>query len=887
MKPEDDNTQSFVALTRGTMVSHYKIISKIGAGGMGEVHLAEDTELKRKVALKFLPPHLCQDEDCRKRFKREAQAAAGLDHPNIVPVYEVGDFSGRPFFSMAHIGGQSLREVIKQGKLIVNEVIDLAMQVCEGLHEAHGAGVVHRDIKPGNIIIDEKGKPRLLDFGLATVAGEEKLTRTGSTLGTVGYMAPEQVEGKKVDHRADLFSWGVVLYEMLTGRRPFEGENDAAVVNAITNSTPEPIARFKSGTSAELQSIIDKALAKDPSLRYQHADDMKTDLHRLEAGYEPTGAKSRRRLVFSVAGISLITIAAMFFYSLYGEFRTEADPEYRQRQITFHGDIYSFDLSPDGRYLAYTRGEMYNVKNSDPMCAYVRDLEGGEPILIHQDKWVTDVNWSLDGTELLVRADNDSIGGFYLYPRLGGSARRYQIGKSSTWWQVTWAPDGSGFAISYDIIPDDVFFVDLQSGDIRTVKAQGNFDWIYNISWSPAGDFLLMRTGDGDGFKYWTMAIQDGAMTRIEADSMRFPRWGKDGRSIVFQSWSDRMCRLMEVPVEPQTGTPVGEPITIVDDLEAYQGIDSKGIASSRDYSRVAFVRKVSWCNLWMAELGLSQKTGEVAKYAITEGTAYQHSPVFSPDGRTIAFVKSVDGRGRVHLLELETNEVRQLTFTGRGDFGPVWSPDGRRLAYAMTDDNGGHVAIISVSGGTPDVYDSTLVSLEWKDWQPLAWEPGQFILYRETGDKITKQLDPVKRISVPIIPEDSTFLKYGAIYSPSGNEIALFWNRSARVSEYKDQNESDRATWIISVRDSTRQRVCDMATPVKWTADGASLYVWFWEDRRLEILHLASGVRDTVLVLPETKDIGGVLSPDCDRFVYSVEVLTADIWLAERIEPD
>jgi serine/threonine protein kinase len=236
----DDKTRTHVILSKGTLVSHYKIINKIGAGGMGEVYLAEDTKLKRQVALKFMPAHLASNADMRTRFTREAQAAAKLDHPNIVPVFEVGEFNGRPFFAMANIEGHSLKEVIKQGKLSSAEAVDYAKQICEGLHKAHSAGIFHRDIKPANIIIDQDNKPRILDFGLATLSGEEKLTKTGSTLGTVGYMAPEQIEGKKADHRADLFSLGVILYEMLTGRRPFEGDNDAAIVRAITDAAPEP-----------------------------------------------------------------------------------------------------------------------------------------------------------------------------------------------------------------------------------------------------------------------------------------------------------------------------------------------------------------------------------------------------------------------------------------------------------------------------------------------------------------------------------------------------------------------------------------------------------------------------------------------------------------------
>jgi serine/threonine protein kinase/tetratricopeptide (TPR) repeat protein len=305
---DDDPTRSFTNLAVGTRVSHYRIISKIGAGGMGEVYLAEDTELHREVALKFLPLHLCQDEDCRRRFKREAQAAAKLDHPNIVPVYEVGEFSGRPYFVMAHIEGRSLYEVIKDDKLSISDAVGYTIQICEGLHKAHASGVVHRDIKPGNIIIDRENRARIVDFGLATVSGQDKLTKTGSTLGTVGYMSPEQIEGKLVDHRSDLFSVGVILYEILTSHRPFEGDTDVAIARSITDKSPEPIARYKSGTTGELQQIIDKALSKDASLRYQHADGMLADLRRLGVQSSITSQHKRSYLI---AGMLLVLIIAV------------------------------------------------------------------------------------------------------------------------------------------------------------------------------------------------------------------------------------------------------------------------------------------------------------------------------------------------------------------------------------------------------------------------------------------------------------------------------------------------------------------------------------------------------------------------------------------------
>ena len=277
-----DNTRSFTPITKGTMISHYKIIEKIGAGGMGEVYLAEDTKLNRKVALKFLPPHLCQDEDCRARFKREAQAAAGIDHPNIAGIYEVGEYNGRPFYSMQVVEGQSLREVVAGKDLPVERIIEIAIQVCEGLQAAHDKGIIHRDIKPSNILIDSHGRVRIVDFGLAAIRGSEHLTKTGSTLGTIGYMSPEQIEGKDIDQRSDLFSLGVVLYEMIASRPPFEGDTEAATLKSILNDTPEPLARYKKDVPDELQRTVSKLLEKDVEMRYPNAAGIISDLKRLK-----------------------------------------------------------------------------------------------------------------------------------------------------------------------------------------------------------------------------------------------------------------------------------------------------------------------------------------------------------------------------------------------------------------------------------------------------------------------------------------------------------------------------------------------------------------------------------------------------------------------------
>ena len=282
--PEDDSndiTRSYLQLSNGTIIGHYRIIEKIGAGGMGEVYLAEDTSLSRKVALKFLPPHLCHDADYRARFQREAQAAAKLSHPNVITIHEVSEYNGRPYFVMEHIGGEALADFIKKHDQSIEKIIDLSIQICEGLNKAHQAGIIHRDIKPSNVLIDNDGRAKILDFGLAAIEGTDKLTRTGSTMGTLHYMSPEQTRGEEVDHRSDIFSFGAVLYEMITGQRPFKGDHEPAILYAIGYEEPEPLARYKTGVPDELQRIVGKMLAKDRSLRYQHADELLADLKRL------------------------------------------------------------------------------------------------------------------------------------------------------------------------------------------------------------------------------------------------------------------------------------------------------------------------------------------------------------------------------------------------------------------------------------------------------------------------------------------------------------------------------------------------------------------------------------------------------------------------------
>jgi len=280
----------------GQTISHYKILAKLGEGGMGVVYKAEDTKLKRTVALKFLPPGLTRDPQAKERFLHEAQAAAALEHQNICNIYEIDETEDQIFIVMSFVQGENLKEKIDDGPLKMDDVLKIAIQAAEGLHAAHEKGIIHRDIKSANIMVTEKGQVKIMDFGLAKLKGQTKLTKEGSTLGTAAYMSPEQAQGIDADHRTDIWSLGVVIYEMITGQLPFKGEYEQAVVYSIMNEQPEPITALRTGAPMELERITNKALSKDPSERYQHADDLVVDLKKLEKDTKPEITPSLRSI---------------------------------------------------------------------------------------------------------------------------------------------------------------------------------------------------------------------------------------------------------------------------------------------------------------------------------------------------------------------------------------------------------------------------------------------------------------------------------------------------------------------------------------------------------------------------------------------------------------
>ena len=309
-----------------TFAGRYKIIEELGRGGMGVVYKAEDTKLKRTVALKFLPPELTHISEVNERFMREAQAAAALDHPNICTVYEFDEAEETSFISMAYIEGQSLKKKTESGPLELDEALRIATQIAEGLGEAHKKGVVHRDIKSANIIVTERGQAKIMDFGLARMTGGTLLTKEGMAMGTIAYMSPEQARGEEVEHRTDIWSLGVVLYEMFGGQLPFKGEHDQSVVYSILNEKPKPITDLRSEIPLSIGQVVSKALEKNPDERYQQVEELLDDLKSISSGIVPEEIKvrlrkaqllKRKKSILYAGGAGLIILMAVIAISLF------------------------------------------------------------------------------------------------------------------------------------------------------------------------------------------------------------------------------------------------------------------------------------------------------------------------------------------------------------------------------------------------------------------------------------------------------------------------------------------------------------------------------------------------------------------------------------------
>ncbi len=859
----------------GQTVSHFRILEILGEGAMGIVYHAEDTQLRCTRAIKFLSPHSLETATEKKRFLNEARAAADLHHSAICNVYEVGEHNGRMFLVMEFLAGATLRQRIARGPLDLREALLIAIQVAEGLQEAHDQGVVHRDIKPTNIMVTEKSlgkfQAKIMDFGLALLPGASRMTRTGFTVGTVAYMSPEQESGSGTDQRTDLWSLGVVLYEMVTGRLPFTGDNESAMRHAIRSQTPDSVMNLRPDAPPELEAILNKAMAKNPAERYPTAAELLQDLRKIHQLLEPGQDASSQLWTFKPPGgkrllrtfVALLAIVAGGAIWLAVRPRQPVFPVVRQpRQVT-SAETWEGDpcISPDGTRVAYASHETGNFE------IYVVDCQGGKPIQL-TDHPASDRQpaWFPDGSSLAFVSDRTGSSSIWKTGQLGGGATllvpdafdpavspdgrqiaftklaeagEYRIAKTDlmdpaevVWltdvddgfWshsQPAWSPDG--LQLCYGTY-HDLWLVPSAGGPSRKLTQGGWGD--AKPVWSPGGEWIYFASYRENTLALWRVDVDGGEPVRLTMGTGPecHPSISRDGTLLAYSTQTEDEDLIILDRVSGQEQRLPG----LHTDTHPALLRDGRGIIFVSD-------RWGGDLQLWWQSLADGVPRGEAQRLTDHEGNASH--PTVSYDGKWIAYYRIIGEQRDIWVIPTAGGLPVRITDHPAADIHPAWSPDGSQLAFAS--DREGHWSLYAV---------------------PVAG--GQIVgpCRQITGDEVAT---------------------YAPVWSPDGQTIAF-------LGYQEDQPEA----WIVSADGGSPARILTkgaQANRLRWCEPTGKLWVsGLWQGRHFEIREVSctdgrvAPIAPPVAFGPLTQKGMFDLSADAHLVVFCRVEPEGNVWVVE-----
>ncbi len=913
----------------GKKVSRYRVLEVLGGGGMGVVFKAEDIKLGRRVALKFLPEETAKDVPTLHRFEQEARAASALNHPNICTIYGIEEHEGQPFIVMELLEGETLRELLSAAKtktapLQLEKLLDLAAQITEGLDAAHHKGIIHRDIKPANVFVTTQGQAKILDFGLAKLvpvlaaaehypggdhptddvhgargetvpvpASDPLLSRTGVAMGTAGYMSPEQVRGEKLDARTDLFSFGLVLYEMAAGQRAFTGETTPILHDAILSHTPTPVRQLNPELPSRLEEIITKALEKEREARYQSASEIRADFDSLRRKLEPRLLGTRWRKM--AAGVAALLVAsAIFWFANRQPSSLRQRPDLKLRQLTSNSAdnrVTSGTISPDGNYLAY----------ADTKGMYIKLIATGEirtvphPAELQSEGvgWEAGF-WFPDSARFVANAhpplqstDDWNPGGasIWMVSVLGEVPRKLRDNAGA----YSVSPDGSAIAFGTKMGrrgPREIWLMDPDGEHARKLFEADEDGSVFNLSWSPDGQRLLYQQTDKSGDTLVSRDLKGGPPTALsplsasEAAKVRDISWLPDGRTIWARDEPEAIlptCNFWIMRFDFRTGKVIEKPKRLTN----WSGFcmattGTKGVTA--DGKRLVFLEWESHVKSYVADLAAGG-TKLLRPRRFPQSESSDEALDWTPDSKAIFLESNRTGADGLYKQALQEDTAEPLFETGGFGGSTHVTPDGQWVIYSAWPPKVPlPVMRVPITGGPPE----QLLVVKPDSLLTCAKSPSELCVIAEPSDdrkQVTvTSLDPVHGRGPEFARFELDLQEHNWQFelSPDGSRIAATPSPEGPI-------------YILSLRGQATQQVhvkgWSNLRSLSWAADGKSLFVSSGNRQERSLLHVdLQGHAHFLWQNPGAYgESGAVASPDGRHLAMYGRTLNSNIWMIEN----